>query len=362
MYLHIVDVIQVMKTVYILGAGFSRDWEPSKFPLVRDFFQIARTTGAINQDDYDKDLNSYIHKFFHTVEGADLEKVMCFLSIPPFNASLSAKTERLNYYSKLIKVITNVLQNAHHKASREEVQNLYTKFIDKAVSEQSIIISFNYDLLVDTLLHKTGLWCGYDGYGIEIPSVYQALPKPARVSKGIYNPDKRSKTYLLKLHGSINWGTATHNPSENKSIFQEAGGYYFKDYKNGVNGPSIISSPEVTSITDLPLRLNFEPYIIPPILDKSSFINGNEVKLLWKIARDAIAKATQIIFIGYSLPPTDFMAEFLFRSSFVDKPPKDIEVINKSISEEMKSRYGSLSPLKEVTYTEKTFADWAKSI
>jgi hypothetical protein len=45
------------------------------------------------------------------------------------------------------------------------------------------------------------------------------------------------------------------------------------------------------------------------------------------MANQAIQEAKEIIFIGYSLPPTDFITEFMFRQARMGHSPKQVTVI-----------------------------------
>ena len=64
------------------------------------------------------------------------------------------------------------------------------------------------------------------------------------------------------------------------------------------------------------MEVEFEstPFITPPNLDKSLLLQYPVMTLIWSRAAFYLKQARKIIFIGYSLPPTDYLAECLFRT------------------------------------------------
>ncbi len=77
-------------------------------------------------------------------------------------------------------------------------------------------MTFNYDLLLDQLLRDTNDWLPFDGYGVRIPLAWPdprvtelettAILRQERLASGRYLYSAFSKSVLLKLHGSLNWG------------------------------------------------------------------------------------------------------------------------------------------------------------
>lgn len=64
-----------------------------------------------------------------------------------------------------------------------------------------------------------------------------------------------------------------------------------------------------------------EPCIIPPILEKEVYLRRNSLfHEQWEKAFYTLASADQILLVGYSLPPTDQRAVWLFRASCLANP------------------------------------------
>lgn len=330
--------------VYVLGAGFSKSYNPSTVPLMADFLQMAKSYNRYNIDGEHKNLARFIARYFGIAEYHDLEKVMSFLSAPALDDPSVQYENRSLLYHQLIQVIQETLSLVHVGRPSETISQYYENFAEHLVSSRSSVITFNYDLLLDSLLYRTGKWIGYDGYGADIPSAYQALPRPARRSPSDYVPpdENRSRMYLLKLHGSINWGVPTLHPESDSALYQDPHGCYHQGFFRGERvGPSPLNG-STFGPRELSLSMRFEPFLVPPILDKTSLLKNRTLRVLWNIARESISKADELVFIGYSLPTTDFAAEFLFRQAVKTSKQKKVSVVAPNATGELMVRYTNL--------------------
>ncbi len=114
---------------------------------------------------------------------------------------------------------------------------------------------------------------------------------------------------VIKLHGSINWLY-----SENMKQI------YFTNWKE---------FDFESKSADL------KPFIIPPILDKSTLYSNNPIlTTLWKQASEAIKNAKNIYIYGFSFPETDYYIKFLFQSALKGRNDYTIYVINKCYTKE----------------------------
>lgn len=119
------------------------------------------------------------------------------------------------------------------------------------VGRSDTVISFNYDLLVESRIKSLGFDIDYGFEGGR---------------SGIKKPVK-----ILKLHGSVNWEE---------------------------------SSPGVIEVApdEALLSVEFDPCIMPPTWQKAP---SKAIGAVWSQAVEAISAATRIIIIGYSMPETD---------------------------------------------------------
>ena len=113
---------------------------------------------------------------------------------------------------------------------------------------------------------------------------------------------KWSKATVLKPHGSINWGTPVISAGNRETIYQLP-----------ISGGNSMDDFAVQTEFGSPFTEYFKPVIVPPVLDKSSWLQHPTLKVIWNMAMEALEEAEKITFIGYSLRETDFLAEFLFR-------------------------------------------------
>jgi hypothetical protein len=148
-------------TVYILGAGFSKSFHPTVIPLMRDFLHTASKMGKYEIDGRHRDLSRLIYRYFGDTRYHDIEKVMSFLSpSTPDDPSLPLQNRQV-LYDQFLSLINETLSWIHLQSPSKLVEDRYAKFAEHLVSSQSSVVSFNYDLLLDQLLYKTGKWIGY---------------------------------------------------------------------------------------------------------------------------------------------------------------------------------------------------------
>jgi hypothetical protein len=71
--------------------------------------------------------------------------------------------------------------------------------------------------------------------------------------------------------------------------------------------------------------INVKPEFVPPVTDK--IIHSNSfLRNQWLIAREQLLDVTELVFIGYSFPQTDYYTEWLFRQLNLRMPKRDVHV------------------------------------
>lgn len=156
------------------------------------------------------------------------------------------------------------------------------------------IITFNYDIALDMALHKSGQEPDYmiDG------KTPQANSIP-----------------LMKLHGSLNWGT---EKSTRKIIPLHLGDFlrlYEKLVLDGVGDKGWIKLEIGSGLPKYLSQLyqvdaDEEPLIVPPSWNKADY--HNTLSQIWASAADHLASAEYIVVMGYSLPETDAFFRHLY--------------------------------------------------
>lgn len=146
--------------------------------------------------------------------------------------------------------------------------------------EAAQIISFNWDLVLDELLFGDGL---------------------DRSSYAFSSATGRPR--LIKPHGSLNWYSrklASRIPDPKRFSLCGAGDeevFAFRPYR----------APRST-------RRRYMPLIVPPVYAKR--FEGELSKALWRETVAVLSRATEVRFLGYSLPEADFHARFILRCGF----------------------------------------------
>jgi len=288
------------KNVYILGAGFSKE---IGLPLQDDFLLLAKEVYFRNPAKYKHFKNVFDYQ-------DKLSKMRQFLSYPLLNLEhlfnimemdifYSKSEETANIKKDFVKLISDVLMEQtpspfyHNKAGNLTTVNLYKNYLQflrifikddeyKVVPHNDTIISFNYDLVIEA----TATLYNYnrserkesrreDGEYLKLNTIFG---KENLISEPICNfffnhgnpafchnvhifSQEERAIKLLKLHGSINWKSASSG----------------------------------------------ETFIVPPTWNKSD----PEVRKLWDLAYHELIGAKRIIIIGYSFPETDIYVKSL---------------------------------------------------
>ena len=109
-----------------------------------------------------------------------------------------------------------------------------------------------------------------------------------------------------------------------------------------------------------------DPFIIPPVLDKTALSNEPVLQVVWSLAKETLCRASRVYFVGYSMPVTDMAASFLFNES-LDGKSHIIRVINQATSEEneeqVRSAYRRVFPkLKDDQFEVDGALKWAQEV
>jgi hypothetical protein len=168
-----------------------------------------------------------------------------------------------------------------HWRLREEIKRLFRR--------GDVIITFNWDCLLETFLWQAGLWNMRDGYGL--PVTFDAGPEK-RLDRGQLRAISRpSPVKMLKAHGSLNWVMNwTHDE---------------------------LGLDELDRLFDLPFHWSYpvwssedgnesdfeERAFLAPTYKKD--YDETIFKRLWEQLDDAIRTAGKIVIAGYSLPRSD---------------------------------------------------------
>ncbi len=180
----------------------------------------------------------------------------------------------------------------------------YKKLIAELQQYEVTVLTTNYDVLFEIAAWemKWKCWYPFDGK-------YTSL-LAGRGTKEFVNLCKTRGPLVCKLHGSVNYFMGVDgNKFGVANIVSSAD-------KVGLS-PKMKGRPQINAadaIYELRERYGDQlvPAIVPPVYDKSEHTRDDWLKNIWRHAFEAVADADNLIFIGYSLPPTDgYMASML---------------------------------------------------
>ena len=318
-----------MSTVHILGAGASAGYDRSstgmQCPSAKNFFTVAQGiigSDLVNSHESFKNIVNFLEKYFNLSfseleeAGMDMQDVLTFLDLEIDYSDSEVELDLLRrarheFMDLLTITFNNVLQGPpcpYHAA------------LAAGLEEGDAVISFNYDLLMDTaLFHNNPHWNPATGYGFWAASREKRQVAP-------------SALYLLKPHGSFNWVAC----STCGSI------YVLPPIQSGV--PANWNS--LRSLVPNHWDHQLDRLIIPPSLKKD--VHGRVMQQVWMKAHQALKEAGRIVIIGYSLPATDFLVKrLLYRSVSMNSKLRQLEVVDRNNS---KSSSPLIKKYKQLLY------------
>ncbi len=296
------------RSVVLLGAGATRG---AKFveratgalpPLDHDFFtQAQRLSAAKPQlllETLIRDVvNTFGNNFSLTMEGylTRLEQLSHVVADYRFRG-----WQPVNRFQRMREDFLQVLAALLDESIGREPDCIYHQRLVKQLSGDDVILSLNYDWLIDHTLMKFAArkWNPRTGY---------CVPTYTQGKRGIGTrywawKKKRNRPFfsrqtilLLKLHGSMNWFPV---PKDRIPPRLELRTRWW--HQNG--------------------RLKFE--IAPPEWNKPT--RSGVYVPVWRRARKALKDTKALIFIGYSLPETDLPVQALLT---VEKDPNPLELL-----------------------------------
>jgi len=232
-------------------------------------------------------------------KGVNIEEVMTFFEIG------SKMYPNNSNYQKMFKKAQEYLldfMNPLLPLRCEEQHCEYLTSVFFNLKKTDTVISYNWDTIADYTLNTIK--------AIQIRN-YATLLRDNHIVPSNY----RNKGLLLKLHGSFNWMNCANNECKYHKRVRPP----FKRNRYQLIGTRDLWKCECGSN-------KVKPLIVPPVsekmIHKDSFLRNQ-----WLIARDKLLDVTELIFIGYSFPATDYYSEWLFRQlNFIEKR-KDVKIV-----------------------------------
>ena len=314
------------ETVFILGAGssfgdtfFSNDDTPRPNPpLIYQFFDSRYWQGEA--EDFTQGRYAHLIRRISNHWGIkdefgsgkwralSLEDVFTTFAIE--NEFAPIGTEEKAYSQLFLSDLKRYIRRAIGYSTAFRMGK-FTQLLASELKENDSIITFNYDLLMDQeLLRKENGRFQYQNFHVKFlrSSLFEeseALLKGA----GLY----------LKMHGSLNWFGCTNEACPqfgHVQVFTSVGQCL---------GSSILGVDFKCDRCESPL----DAILIPPLLNKP-IMREKVFRVIWGNAYSTISRAKNIVVIGFSFPPTDFYAAWLFRAALQRNEEAKIWMVNPS--------------------------------
>jgi len=194
----------------------------------------------------------------------------------------------------------------------------------KRVKPGDIVLSFNYDILIDNALLNLRK--------ITDSSYRMNFFRVNQDGEWIMPSEELSEVTLLKLHGSLNWVRCGFCTAL----------LLFRHEKQALYGAQVFQCPRCSSD-----ETHAERMMIPPIQSKD--YRDRDIAFLWAQADRMMKDFSRIVCIGYSFSPLDFdMISLMrrFRSRQTEMPEVDFV----SPDSKAKKRLGYLLGVKEMRH------------
>ncbi len=316
--------------VLLLGAGASYD---HGVPLMKDFYSLATSIYVREKSRNDKLASSFNLVFdfmdrlqksqakaninLHNVESVftalEMAKLLKLDDLKGGRAnSWQALEDAMKYFlTKCIEYGLSLPNNSNFSQfTRQSSSRSGLSFIGLQVKKKPIedvmlklkqlknthnwkvtIITFNYDLIPESILGGSGIEVNY------------CLPDDN------WMPSNKA-IKILKLHGSINWyeseskSTSRVKPIVSSPIYQVDRIINRNDNTTGFRWSD---GKIISAFSDDHEKI---PYVIPPVWNKSN--QHQKLQPVWREAANELSQASHIYTLGYSLPDTDGFFKQLF--------------------------------------------------
>ena len=316
------------RSIIVLGAGATKAFLPAA-PLAEDDYNAQHLSDQFRGFPYAyKLLESERHRYSN--RKINVEQLMTRLQgRMPYDSSDAIAQQSL-LLSELMREFQRKIAFARQKEFHKDELAAFAK---ACLNKSITCITFNYDDVLDQALWEVKPlqrgnpfhmhpkhWHPDGGYG------FFARPSSVAVHDKAQHMNTTSML-LLKLHGSINW----YPRKGERPPYKLNALHHDEDWFN--------SDPDELPVVQEMIARHFEPdpFIIPPVLDKTALSNEPVLQVIWSLAKKALSQASRVYFVGYSMPVTDMAAIFLFNESLEDRS-HIIRVINLATDDEGKEQ------------------------
>lgn len=285
--------------VFFLGAGATKADFPDA-PLNDALLSEAIKLNSAHATTAKMVVNNFINDFFHdstTTELPRVEDILSFLdsnlSYQKFSCRGYGYEEFLKVRASLIYLIGQVFENTLKDGSKGAMD----RFCKELLSNNDVIISTNYDIIADNVLRRERYNINYgekirgSGNFSESYALFGDEKTVISFQKDRERNDlNRGNIELLKIHGSLNFLYCPKCKEVDITVGQKGIVYCMrKNYEVRCINPNCTGRYTDLIVTPTYYKIYDNPFL----------------KGVWNKAEQAISRADEIVFIGYSLPDAD---------------------------------------------------------
>ena len=274
-----------MRDVFILGAGFSKAID-DRMPTLGDL--STDLLGTIRERD------PKFGDHLETLSEDNVELWMNYLFQDSPWLSAEDNYHKLSMAHYVRKQLAAIIGS--RERSIREPPRWAAELVDRWHRRRAIVLSLNYDTLVERVAGSRQTDAGGEDRGIHPSDLYPRYFTYVGGRAGFARwgfPSLETFT-LLKPHCSTNWYYSGQPDFRGESIL------YADVPVLGLAGAT----------TEEPR--DKDVLIVPPVTEKSSYFKNETINRLWWEAAEALRRANRVFVIGYSLPTTDLgMTAFL---------------------------------------------------
>ncbi len=297
--------------------------------------------------DTDCDLELLLTRLTAASYGLNPALVNEYFRVDMLTEGVSIEKARMEHFEWVVRVIAAAINSYFTRVNREADYDEPKKadavrlWIERFVNPGDVLITTNYDLVLEHFLWQTHRWNPNDGYAMGFSVVDMSpLEEPEMRSPQLARP---SSNLLIKLHGSAGW-------------------YLNTDTDRAFVGMDAL--PRTCMGCDqggLPHEFKYEDLVMlyPGYLKfPGARRTDDSLRKLWNVARIALQSASALYVIGYSLPPPDKGMRSLLSESVSKTALKQIVVVDPSAT--VASRYEDLFRTK-INHVAGTFQQWVQA-
>lgn len=352
-----------MKTVYVLGAGFSVEaGAPTQEAILRETFKISEADPTTFDHTRFEEFTSFLREQLHAADSEfskiELEDIFtpldrCLAESSQFRGISLDKIMKVResaFYviGRTIQVILNQTTN-----QKDYIDNFATHLTSLSSSRANTkykkndpvsVISTNWDILLDNSIYKSlNATDHYDGvvdYCCYISSQGESdktiTPGLEKLGQGGFN------VKLLKLHGSLNWLQCPRCARLYANFFEKEAMRSF-DFSTSCrhcdkNFPEEMGRHRLT-----------QNLIMPTYLKN---LSNPQYRIIWQNAGIEISEAEKIVFIGYSLPQADFeMRQLLSRMTRKNAKIHVVDFLPLEKQESLKMHWTKFFGRREISFS-----------